>query len=90
MTPHGNGWAGQPSIFTFGIRGRAGLLPATALRPFYERLARDGILLGQPVSVGEYGGLRIAFGARDLLDGREDGGLPALFAALRQATNEMA
>ena len=31
-------------------------------------LALGGVLLGQPVSVGSFGGLRLAIGARDLLE----------------------
>jgi hypothetical protein len=39
------------------------------LRPIYERLAGEGILLGQPVSLGSFGGMRIAIGARDVVAG---------------------
>jgi hypothetical protein len=40
----------------------------------YTNLARRGVLLGQPVGLGRFGGLRIAVGARDLLpDARADG-----------------
>jgi len=36
-------------------------------------LARDGILLGQPVGLGAFGGLCIAIGARDVIQGLPDG-----------------
>jgi len=81
----GSGWADQPSIFTFAVRDpmdRARLLSAVELRPLYERLAFLGILLGQPVSLGSFGGLRVAIGARDLLDGSGDGGLAHVFTTL--------
>ena len=89
MQPDGSGWADQPSIFTFAVRDprdRQRLLPASELRPLYERLARRGVLLGQPVGLGSFGGLRIAFGARDLLDAAGDDGLVRVFAALAAAT----
>jgi hypothetical protein len=56
------------------------------LRPAYERLASLKILLGQPVNLGRFGGLRIATGARDLLDDPGDGGLARIFAALLEIT----
>jgi hypothetical protein len=63
---------------------RQRLLSSDELRPIYSKLARRGILLGQPVGSERFGGLRIAVGARDLLpDTRADGGLPGLFAALK-------
>jgi hypothetical protein len=62
------------------------MLSAAELRPLYLGLAREGVLLGQPVELGAFGGLRIAVGARDLLpDAPVDGGLPRLFATLRDA-----
>jgi hypothetical protein len=85
----GGGWSGVPTIFTVAVRDPADprrKLTAAELRPLYARLARDGVLLGQPVGLGAFGGLRIAVGARDLLPGAPaDGGLPRLFAALREA-----
>jgi hypothetical protein len=84
----GSGWADLPSIFTFGVRDSADrrrLLSAAELRPLYERLAHAGVLLGQPVGLGQFGGLRIAIGARDLLEGRGDDGLAYIFAALQEA-----
>ncbi len=89
LQPRGPGWADLPSIFTFGVRDPADhqrLLSAAELRPLYEHLAHLGILLGQPVGLGPFGGLRIAIGARDLLDGAGDGGLASVFAALEEAT----
>jgi hypothetical protein len=88
LSPRGSGWADLPSIFTFGVRdsmncGR--LLSAAELRPLYEQLALAGVLLGQPVSVGSFGGLRLAIGARDLLSSG-DGGLARVFAALEEVT----
>jgi hypothetical protein len=62
------------------------LLSTAQLRPIYERLAHRGILLGQPVDLGTFGGLRIAIGARDLLASPADDGLEAIFAGLEEAT----
>ena len=87
LRPSGSGWADLPSIFTFGVRDpmdRRRLLSAAELRPLYEHMARNGVLLGQPVGLGSFGGLRLAFGARDLLDG--DSGLTRVFATLQAAT----
>ena len=89
LPPRGPGWADRPSIFTFGVRDptdRGRLLSVAELRPLYARLARTGVLLGQPVALGSFGGLRIAIGAGDLIDGPRDGGLPRIFAALQEAT----
>ena len=88
LQPHGSGWADQPSIFTFGVRDPAyprRLLTVTGLRPLYERLAHAGVLLGQPVGLGSFGGLRLALGARDLLRSGEDD-LARVFAALEDVT----
>jgi hypothetical protein len=38
--------------------------------------------LGQPVSLGEVGGLRIAVGARDLVEGHGEARVARLFEAL--------
>ncbi len=87
LQPRGPGWADLPSIFTFAIRDpvdRRRLLSGPAMRPLYEHLARMGVLLGQPVSLGPFGGLRLALGARDLLD--SDSGLERVFAMLEAAT----
>jgi hypothetical protein len=83
------GWADLPSIFTFGVRDpmdQRRLLSTGELRPLYERLAHRGVLLGQPVSLGLFGGLRIAIGARELMDGKGDVGLARVFTALEEAT----
>jgi hypothetical protein len=84
----GSGWSDVPTIFSFAVHDpadRRRLLSSDELRPIYTKLARKGVLLGQPVGLGRYGGLRIAVGARDLLpDARADGGLPGLFAALKE------
>ncbi len=43
-------------------------LSVAALRPLHQQLARQGVLLGQPVRLGgQAGALRIALGARNLL-----------------------
>lgn len=90
LQPSGSGWADLPSIFTFGVRDpldRRRLLSAAELRPLYEDLARRGVLLGQPVSLGSFGGLRFAFGATDLLDKSEDDSRTyRIFTALEAAT----
>jgi hypothetical protein len=86
----GSGWSGIPTIFTFAVRDKANrqrLLTAAELRPLYTRLANNGVLLGQPVGLGRFGGLRIAVGARDLLDGEAAYARWAqVFAALEAAT----
>jgi hypothetical protein len=89
LQPTGPGWASMPSIFTFGVHdpvNPAKLLSVQQLRPLYEQLAAAGILLGQPVNLGSFGGLRLAIGARDLLVNSGDGGLARLFAALEDVT----
>jgi hypothetical protein len=89
LQSRGSGWADRPSIFTFGVRDPVDpqrLLSVAELRPVYERLARSDVLLGQPVGLGSFGGLRLAVGARDLLDGLGDGGLVRVFTALAEAT----
>jgi len=60
------GW--PPSIVTFEVAhpGSRILMTADELRPVYQDLAHDGVLVGQPVSLGRSGGLRVAVGARDL------------------------
>jgi len=89
LRPCGPGWADQPSIFTFGVRDPMDLrrkLSVAELRPLYEHLARKGVLLGQPVGLGSFGGLRLAIGARDLLDSSDDSGLARVFAVLEEMT----
>jgi len=60
------GW--PPSIVTFEVAHPGSRIRMTAeeLRPLYQDLARLGVLVGQPVSLGRSGGLRVAVGARDL------------------------
>jgi hypothetical protein len=66
----GSHWSDWPSIMTFAMRDARGrLVSVKELRPIYERLAGEGILLGQPVSLGSFGGMRIAIGARDVVAG---------------------
>ena len=63
---------------------RARLLSVAELRPAYERLARLGVLFGQPVDLGPFGGLRVAIGAQTLLDGSGEGDLARVFATLER------
>jgi hypothetical protein len=61
-------WSHHPSIFTFAVTNPADQrrrLSVSELRRVYGALATAGILLGQPVDLGPFGGLRIALGARD-------------------------
>ena len=102
LSPSGSNWADLPSIFTVAIWDPADqtrFLSAAALQPLYRGLARHEILLGQPVTVGQFGGLRIAFGARDVLgDGPGMGDpakaigsdLPRVFDVLRHVISETA
>jgi hypothetical protein len=86
MLPRGSAWPDLPSIFTFAVRDPeqpARLLTAAELRPLYLRLAKQGVLLGQPVGLGPFGGLRIAIGARDLIDARGVADLSRVFDVLR-------
>jgi hypothetical protein len=89
LRPRRAGWAALPTIFTVGVRDPSRperMLTMAELRPLHERLARRGVLVGQPVALGSFGGLRIAIGARDLLAGSGDGGLAQMFAALEEVT----
>jgi hypothetical protein len=84
----GGTWDERASIFTFAVRDPADgrrLLTAAALRPLYQRLAGAGVLLGQPVGLGAFGGLRIAIGARDV-SGPAPDHLPRLFDTLAELT----
>jgi len=84
MTAAG-GW--PASIVTFAIRDPADprrLLSADELRPLYRALAARGVLLGQPVGLGGFGGLRLAIGARDVLAGSIDAPLAMLIRAFTQ------
>ena len=89
LPPEGSGWAGLPSIFTFGVRDPSnhGRMQTVAeLRGLHRRLAQGGILLGQPVDFGRFGGLRIAIGAQDLMD-VSTAGLERVFAMLEEAAS---
>lgn len=69
LQPKDGGWSDLPTIFTFAVRDLENARrrqSAPALRGTYTTLAREGFLLGQPVDLGSFGGLRIALGARDL------------------------
>jgi hypothetical protein len=57
-----------PEIISFAIAnplGNDAWLSAGRLRRFHGALADRGVLLGQPVDVGPFGVLRLAFGMRD-------------------------
>jgi hypothetical protein len=80
--PH---WADLPSIFTFAVRDArnpARLLTEAELRPPHAKLAGHGVLLGQPVTLGAFGGLRVAIGARDLLEDRDGAALRRVVGVL--------
>lgn len=92
LRPNGPGWADQPSVFTFAVRDpidRTRLLSTAELRPIYEQLAGLRVLLGQPVSLGSFGGLRVAIGAQDLLDQGGDGRLAGAFATLARVVSPL-
>jgi len=74
------------SIVTFAIDDPAEpgrLLTAEALHPLYRRLARAGVLVGQPVGLGRFGGLRVAISARDVITGDVSHGVQRLLEGLR-------
>ena len=48
------------------------------LRPIYRALAGQGVLVGQPVDLGPFGGLRVAVGMRDVARGSITGSLARL------------
>jgi hypothetical protein len=78
------GW--PASIITFAVRDPADprrLLSADELRPLYRTWAARGVLLGQPVALGGFGGLRLAIGARDVLAGSIDAPLARVIAQCR-------
>ncbi len=84
----GDAWSERASIASFCIRDRRDaqrLLTPEELRPIYETLAADGVFVGQPVTIGAFGALRIAIGARELLDPTTEHDIPRLFAALDAA-----
>lgn len=92
LQPGGVEWGEMPSIFTFAVRDPADprrLLSAAELRPLYERLTREGVLLGQPVGLGLFGGLRVAVGARDAIEPKPDR-LRRIFDVLAQAVTPAA
>ncbi len=85
----GKHWADRPSVITFGVRGGGGLLSMTELQPIYRRLAQQGVLPGQPVSLGTFGGLRVAIGARDVVQA-EPAAARRLLDAIKGLTHETA
>lgn len=80
-----SGWPSSIVTFTLDRRGERGCLSFEEMRPVYEGLAGAGVLLGQPVSLGRSGGLRVALGVRDLSGGQLTGTLDRLVCALRAA-----
>jgi len=82
--------AGWPqSIVTFKLAASSDpgrWLSVMELRAVYERLARDGVLLGQPVCLGTSGGLRVVVGASDLGSDRFAWELERLVSALAGIT----
>lgn len=86
--------AGWPqSIITFKIGASSGpnrCLSVRELRAVYERLASDGVLLGQPVGLGRSAGLRVALGASDLGSDRLAWKLDRLLSALARVTGPAA
>ncbi len=74
--PGGLGWSDRRSVFTFMVRGHAGWLDASALRPLYLALHDDTSVspscqIGQPVQLGSpaLGGLRLAVSAAQVCAG---------------------
>jgi hypothetical protein len=91
LVSHGPEWADKPTIFTFAVRDptkRGRLLSVDQLRPLHENLAGLGVLLGQAVGLGQFGGLRIAIGAQDLVHDPAGGGLARALAVLKEATKQ--
>jgi len=81
------------SVFGFAVRcpARHGrLLSSAELRPIYQRLGGRGVLVGQPVAVGDSAGaLRIAIGARNLRDPNLMSELDRVFLELDRAIGEV-
>jgi hypothetical protein len=70
------------SIVTFAVLSGREYLPVSVLRNLHQGLAARGVLVGQPVALGRFGGLRIAVGARDVARGTIRAGLRILTAEL--------
>lgn len=82
LQPEGDAWAELPSIFTFAVRDAAAperKLSMAELAPIHRGMAERGVLVGQPVGLGPFGGLRIAVSARDATGGAS---MSRLFGAL--------
>lgn len=63
---------GCPGIVTYAVeaaRRPGSWLSANDLRSLYYGLAARGVLVGQPVDLGPFGGLRVAIGMRDVVRG---------------------
>lgn len=79
-------WSDLPGIFSITLDGGAGPLNAAALRPLHRAMALRGVLLGQPVAISPHcAALRLAIGARDLIDPPSSAALDHAFAALAAA-----
>lgn len=94
--PPGLGWSDRRSIFTFTVKGSAGLMSPAELRGIYRLMGEDGsgavtgrggiCQIGQPVDLGGsgLGGLRIAISAAQIASGEGcTGGLGLVFEKLR-------
>ena len=65
-------WGWPTGIVTFAVRDHGDpsrWLTEGELRPLHSRLARHGVLVGQPVNLGPHGALRVAISARDVVAG---------------------
>ena len=84
--------ASRPTIFAFGIsdpHSPGHLLSKDALGPLYRDLAAAGVLVGQPVTIGEgSGALRVAIGARMVTDEAAHATVATVFAGLARLTEK--
>jgi hypothetical protein len=84
--PDGEGWSAQQTIISFVVRDArapARLMGLRDLRHIHQTLARSGILIGQPVEISDHCAvLRLAIGARDILDPNAEASLDRVCAAL--------
>jgi hypothetical protein len=70
--------AGCPGIVTFTVEsaGHPGSwMTVDELRPLHRALAGQGVLVGQPVDLGPFGGLRVALALSDVMRGSIEAGL---------------
>ena len=83
--------AGCPGIVTFAVEaaGLAGSwLSVAQLRQIYRGLADQAVLVGQPVDLGPFGGLRVAIGMRDIVRGSSEASLQRLAGAWPRAVGQ--